>query len=214
MLTSDRMAAHDRWSRHDDTRTEDHFVHLHGVSWEDYERILAIRGDHPAPRISYLDGWLVFMSPSSNHELIKSRIACLVETWCLEHDVEFDPVGSWTIGEKRKRRGAEPDECYVFGPIGDRKVPDLAIEVVWTWGGIDKPEIYGKLGVREVWFWEKGVITPYRLHGERYRRMAVSKALPGIDLVQLATFLDRSSTSRAIREYRAALRRGRRKTRQ
>jgi Uma2 family endonuclease len=214
MLTSDRMAAHDRWARRDDNPTEDHFVHLHGVSWEDYERIVAMRGDHSAPRISYLDGWLVFMSPSSNHELITSRIARLVEVWCFEHDVDFNPVGSWTIGEKRKRRAAEPDECYVFGPMKNRKVPDLAIEVVWTSGGIDKLEIYRKLGVREVWFWEKGVITPYRLHGERYRRIATSKVLPGIDLPQLATFLDRSSARDAMREYRAALRRGRRKARQ
>jgi len=211
MLISERMAAHDRWSRHDDTRTEDHFVHLHDVSWEDYQRILAIRGDRSAPRISFLDGELEIMSPSNNHELIKSHIARLIEVWCLEHDVEFNAVGSWTIGEKRKRRAAEPDECYVFGPMAGRKVPDLAIEVVWTWGGIDKLEIYRKLGVREIWYWRKGEITPYRLHGERYRRIAASKVLPGIDLPQLASHLDRPFTSQAMREYRAALRRGRRK---
>ncbi|HTQ46620.1 MAG TPA: Uma2 family endonuclease, partial [Polyangiaceae bacterium] len=108
----------------------------------------------------------------------------------------------------------EPDECYVFGPMAGRKVPDLAIEVVWTWGGIDKLQIYRKLGVREIWYWRKGEITPYRLHGERYRRIATSKVLPGIDLRQLASFLDRPFTSQAMREYRAALRRGRRKTRQ
>lgn len=214
MLTSDRMAAHDRWSGHDDTRTEDHFVHLHGVSWGDYQRILAIRGDRSAPRISYLEGELEIMSPSENHENIKSHIGRLVEIWCLENAVDFTTVGSWTIGEKRKQRAAEPDECYIFGPLGSRKVPDLAIEVVWTWGGIDKLEIYRKLGVREIWYWRKGEITPYRLHGERYRCIATSKALPGIDLVQLASFLDRPWTSQAIREYRAALRRGRRKARQ
>jgi Uma2 family endonuclease len=214
MLTSDRMAAHDRWSRHDDTPTEDHFVHLHGVSWEDYERILAIRGDHSAPRIAFLEGELEIMSPSSNHELIKSHIGCLVEAWCLEGDVEFNAVGSWTIGEKRKKRAAEPDECYVFGPMAGRKVPDLAIEVVWTWGGIDKLDIYRKLGVREVWYWRKGEITPYRLQGMRYRRIASSKVLPGIDSAQLASFLGKPFASQAIREYRAALRRARRKARQ
>jgi hypothetical protein len=43
------------------------------------------------------------------------------------------------------------------------------------------------------------------LRGARYRRAAGSKVLPGIDLDQLASFLDRQSTSAAIREYRAAL---------
>jgi hypothetical protein len=33
-----------------------------------------------------------------------------------------------------------------------------------------------------------------------------SEALPGIDLEQLASFLDRPTASAAIREYRAALR--------
>jgi len=30
---------------------EDHFVHLDGVTWADYERLLEIRGDHSAPLI-------------------------------------------------------------------------------------------------------------------------------------------------------------------
>ena len=36
----------------DDTPREDHFVHLRGATWADYERVLAIRGDHWAPRIA------------------------------------------------------------------------------------------------------------------------------------------------------------------
>lgn len=35
---------------------------------------------------------------------------------------------------------------------------------------------------------------------------AASDALPGIDLGQLASFVDRPTTSQAISEYRAALR--------
>jgi hypothetical protein len=35
---------------------------------------------------------------------------------------------------------------------------------------------------------------------------SASKELPGIDLEQLAGFLDRESTSAAVREYRGALR--------
>lgn len=214
MLTSDRMAVHD-WFTHDGTPTEDHFVHLHGVSWEDYERILAIRGDRSAPRICYLEGELEIMSASFDHEAIKGFIGRLVETWCTERGIDFLTLGSWTIGDKRKRRAAEPDECYAFGEDARRrakrqKAPDLAIEVVWTWGGIDKLEIYRKLRVREVWFWEEGAITPYRLYGEHYRRIRSSSVLPGIDLVQLASFLDRPSTSKAVRDYHAALRRDRR----
>jgi hypothetical protein len=30
--------------------TEDHLVQLHGVTWEDYERLLVMRGDKSAPK--------------------------------------------------------------------------------------------------------------------------------------------------------------------
>jgi len=193
----------------EDPPREDHFVHLYGVSWADYERVLEIRGDHSAPRITYLEGTLEIMSPSLPHDSIKSTIGCLVEVWCLEHDIEFLTVGSWTVKNKRKKRGVEPDECYVFSGFAAPKRPDLAIEVVWTSGGIDKLDVYRKLGVPEVWYWAKGAIRVYRLRGERYVTVRASIALRGIDVVMLASFLDRPTTSRAIRDYRAALRQGR-----
>ena len=185
----------------------DHVVCLHDVSWSDYERILRVRGDHSAPRIAYLEGELEIMSPSHSHEVIKSFIGCLVETYCMENDIEFSPVGSWTLKERPKKRGAEPDECYVFGEVKNPSRPHLAIEVEWTSGRIDKLDIYRKLGVREVWYYRDGRITPYVLRGERYREVARSKALPDIDLEEVASLLDRPTASRAIREYQRALRR-------
>jgi Uma2 family endonuclease len=187
---------------------EDRVVYLSDVTWADYQRLLAMRGDRSAPRISYLEGLVEIMSPSRTHDVIKSRIGCLVEVYCLENDIEFEVCGSWTIGERRVRRGAEPDECYLFHGSRNPKRPDLAIEVVWSSGGIDKLDVYRKLGVREVWYWRRGearVIQPYVLHGERYRASRKSKMLPGIDLEELASFLDRPTASQAIRAYRAAL---------
>jgi Uma2 family endonuclease len=185
---------------------QDHRIRLHGATWADYQRLLELRGDHSAPRIAYLEGEIEIVSPSRDHESIKSRIGCLVEAWCLEREVEFSAYGSWTLEDKAAERGVEPDECYVFGAAAERARPDLAIEMVWTSGGLDKLEIYRKLGVREVWFWHRGRITVHRLCGERYQEVAASEVLPGIDLAELAGFLDRPTTSQAIRDYRAALR--------
>ena len=183
----------------------DHYVVLHDVPWKDYERLLEIRGECSAPRFTYLEGELEIMSPSASHESIKSFIGRLVETYCLEHEIEFWTVGSWTLKNKAKKRGAEPDECYVFGGASFTKRPDLAIEVAWTDGRIDKLDVYRELGVAEVWYWRDSAIEVYLLRGSRYRRAARSKALPGIDLRELASFLDRPTTSRAIRDYRAAV---------
>lgn len=190
------------------TRASEHdrIVVLDGATWSDFQRLLEIRGDRPVPRFSYLEGSIQMMTPSRSHESLKSLIGSLVEAYCLERGIEFSTYGSWTLEKKDADRGLEPDECYVFGDVEEPQRPDLAIEVVWTSGGLDKLEIYRKLGVPEVWYWQKGELRAHRLKDERYSSLERSEALPEIDLDQLAGFLDVTPTSRAIREYRDALR--------
>lgn len=111
---------------HDDTTDADPIVVLHDVSWEDYERLLEMRvADHSAPRISCLEGEVEILSPSRDHEVIKSRIGRLLEAWCIDRGIELEAVGSWTLKNERKRRGAEPDEGYIFG-TEKRERPHLA----------------------------------------------------------------------------------------
>jgi Uma2 family endonuclease len=188
----------------DDRPTEDHVVWLSDVSWDDYVRILEIRGDRSAPRISYLEGTLEIMSPSRDHETIKSLIGCLIEAYCLEAGIKFLPVGSWTLKERAKERGTEPDECYLLGDVQAQR-PHLAIEVIWTSGRLDKLEVYRKLGVQEVWVWRKGRIQVHGLRGERYDALDASEVLPGLDIGLLTRFLDRPTAYDAIRDFRAAL---------
>jgi Uma2 family endonuclease len=189
-------------------QVEDHddVVRLHGVTWADYERLLEIRGESAVPRYTYLEGELDIMNPSHTHESVKSVIGCLVEVWCQERGIEFETLGSWTLKNQAAERGAEPDECYVFGDRPEAEYPDLAIEVQWTRGGLDKLEVYRKLGVRELWYWSKGRIQVHELRGEHYAPIASSRLLAGIDLELLASLVERKPTSRAVREYRAALR--------
>jgi Uma2 family endonuclease len=194
------------FAEHDERPVEDRIVLLRNATWADYQRHLEMRGDHSAPRIAYLDGVLEIMSPSLSHETLKSLIGCLLEAWCLEKNLEFRTCGSWTLENKAESRGVEPDECYVFGNVSEPRQPDLAIEVVWTSGGLDKLEIYRKLNVREVWFWRRGRLTVHVLRGEAYEEAPRSEVLPDIDLAELARFLDRPTTSQAIRDYRESLR--------
>lgn len=198
------MSSQARYRQSDPQPTHDDIIHFSEVSWDDYERLLVMRGDHSAPRIAYLEGEVEIMSPSQTHESIKSVIGRLVETYCLERDIVFSTYGSWTLKDKARNRGAEPDECYVFGAAPAER-PHLAIEVVWTHGRIDKLEIYHQLGVAEVWYWRLGRIEPYCLRGERYVPVTASEVLPGLDLELLAGFLDRPTTSEAIRGYRQAI---------
>ena len=185
--------------------TADGRVVMHGVSWAHYEALLALRGDASSPRIAYLDGAMELMSPSKDHERVKSYIGRLVEAFALERGVDLSPYGSWTLKEAPKQAGVEPDECYLIGADQKRDTPDLVIEVVWTSGGIDKLEAYRRLGVQEGWFWKDGALRLYELSAGSYVERAHSVVLPGLDVPLLVSFLDRPTAMQAVRAFRAAL---------
>ncbi|MGQ0508675.1 MAG: Uma2 family endonuclease [Myxococcaceae bacterium] len=175
------------------------------LRWEQFEAFLRARGDTSANRIAYLDGVLEIMSPSDNHEVIKKNIARLLEAWALREDVELEGYGSWTLKQRRKKSGVEPDECYFRGPRAGRKVPDLALEVVWTTGGTDKLEIYRRLGTREVWIWEAGAIRVFCLGASGYTRFTRSSVLPELDVRLLSRYCTRPDQHRAVKAFLRAL---------
>ena len=183
----------------------DSIIRLDGVGWADYQRLLAIRGERSVPRLTYLAGALELMSPSITHESIKSMLGRLIEAWCFENKLDITPYGSWTLENKESLRGVEPDECYVLGDTLNPVCCDLAIEVIWTSGSINKLDVYLKLGVQEVWIWKDGAIRVYCLSDEKYQEHSASDLLAGIDLPQLLEYIETRPMTRAVREYRAAL---------
>jgi Uma2 family endonuclease len=183
----------------------DDIVCLHGLTWAQFEAILEARGERAAPRITYLEGELELRSPGPSHERIKTVIARLLEVWGLECDVVIEGVGSWTLRREDKERGVEPDECYFVGRT-DGDAPDLAIEVVWSHGSIDKLSVCGPLGVREVWIWEDGRVTIHALRGEGYVVVARSEVLPSLDLEAMLRHADPLAQDASARAWRKALR--------
>ena len=186
-----------------DTADSDQIVVFHDVTWEDYERVLEIRGDKSAPRINYLEGELEIMSPSRDHEQIKNIIGHIVEAWCIDHGIRAISAGSWTVKGQEEDGAAEADECYIFG-TAPRDRPQLAIEVDWSRGSIDKLRLYEKLGVDEVWICRKGVIEVHVLAGKRFVKAERSRLLPALDLELLASVLDRDSITDAVLDFRKA----------
>ena len=180
-------------------------VVTHGVPWSHFEAQLALRGDTPVPRMAYLDGALELMRPSKDDERIKSYLGCLLEAYALETGRDLSPYGAWTLKHAPAAAGLEPDECYIVGSDQDRRVPDLAIEVVWTSGGIDKLEIYRRLGVGEVWTWRDERIEVHLLEGDRIERAERSGLFPDLDLDLLVSLLDRPTALQAVRALRETL---------
>jgi len=184
---------------------KDQGVFLHNVSWEQYEAILAIRGESSVPRMTYLRGELELMSPSMDHEGIKTMIGRLVEAYAETKRIDLNGFGSWTLKEKALELGAEADECYIIGRAEGRERPDFAIEVHWTHGGLDKLEVYRGLEVPEVWMYEEDRIVIYQLLDNAYQRVVRSDYLPNLDLAELLEYLDIHNQSAAVRAYRVSL---------
>ena len=186
--------------------TADQRIVTYGVPWSHYEAQLALRGEGSVPRMAYLEGALELMSPSKEHERAKSYIGRLVEAYAMDRGIDLSPYGAWTLKSAPMRSGVEPDECYIFGNDQSKQLPDLAIEVVWTSGGLDKLEIYRRLGIGEVWFWKDGRIEVHVLREERYEPVDRSPLFPDLDVGLLCSFLDRPTAIQAVRAFREALR--------
>jgi Uma2 family endonuclease len=106
---------------------EQRFV-IHGVSFKDYV-VLREALDIPGLRMTYCEGVLELMSPSTEHEDKKKTIARLIELYALERDVTLYGYGNATFRREAKERGCEPDECWTVGGKL-RDYPDVALEVI------------------------------------------------------------------------------------
>jgi Uma2 family endonuclease len=186
---------------------QDQHVVLREMAWQDYEALLALRGDRAGVRMYYLDGEIEIMSPAKIHEGRKKALARLLEVWAMESDVDLNGFGSWTLKNEIREAGAEPDECYIVGP-SEKSAPDLAIEVEWSrTTGLAKQEIYRRLAVRELWTLKSdGRLVVRVLEKGQWAERPKSKLFPKLDLVWLRSFLDIEPQSRAVRALRDALR--------
>jgi Uma2 family endonuclease len=149
-------------------------------TWEQFEAIESLMADSPGLRITYLDGWIEFMTVGEEHESFKKALAILLEAYFFELGIEFFPVGSATRRDRARDVSFEPDESYY---IGSRKEhPDLAVEVTITSGSTNKLAKYLRLRIPEVWFWENNRLAVYRLRENNYEQVSRSELLPELDL--------------------------------
>jgi Uma2 family endonuclease len=149
-------------------------------TWEQFEAIESLMADSRGLRITYLDGWIEFMTVGEEHESFKKALAILLEAYFFELGIEFFPVGSATRRDRARDVSFEPDESYY---IGSRKEhPDLAVEVTITSGSTNKLAKYLRLRIPEVWFWENNRLAVYRLREDDYEQVSRSEFLPELDL--------------------------------
>lgn len=174
------------------------------VTWQAYESLLASLGNSSSYRLAYLSGILEIMSPSRSHELDKKAISRLLEVYLEEKQIRFWGLGSTTFRKEDQQAGKEPDECYCLDT--DQDIPDLAIEVIYTSGGVDILKIYQRLGVKEVWFWQNKQFTIYYLQDNNYQEKKYSQLLPDLDLALMAKYVTINDPLDAIVQWRQQVR--------
>jgi len=187
--------------------TADARVVMRGVGWHGYQSLHVLRGEERSrPKLAYLDGAVELMSPSRDHERINYKIGQIVTFYCVELGIPIAGYGKWTLKNEAKEAGAEPDECFIFDADPEAKDrPDLVIEVIWTSGGIDKLEIYRRLGISEAWFWDDDTIVVYVLGSNGYERRERSTWLPDLELGLVCQLAKLATANEQVQALRASL---------
>lgn len=133
------------------------------LSWERYEAVLEALGDRPGLRITYLDGRLTLGSPSRTHDWHENAIGRLVESVATGLGIPWECAGHATFRREELAGGVEGDNTYYFGmnaqimtgpvdiDLATQPPPDLAIEVELSNRADDSVEVWGRIGVPEVW---------------------------------------------------------------
>ncbi|MGL6340298.1 MAG: Uma2 family endonuclease, partial [Waterburya sp.] len=125
---------------------QDQILILSGMTWLDFEKLNSEK--YSGYKISYFAGEIVIVSPGRNHERIAEIINYLVVAYCRQHNILFFPFRS-TILKIPPLVAKEPDVSFAFNT--DKNLPDLAIEVIFSSGGIIDLQKYQALGIKEVW---------------------------------------------------------------
>lgn len=173
------------------------------LTWREFKAVEQLI-DRPGLRLSFLDGVLeIRKMPVKKHEIIKKRIASLVEIYLEFLGLDFTPTGSVTLENEFEKVKREGDESYELG--ANRKHPDLVIEVVVSSGGINKLEAYKRLQIPEVWFWMNDELLFYSLGNDGYEAVSKSPLLPSLDVGLLMRCINTENHAQALREFRAGI---------
>jgi Uma2 family endonuclease len=181
----------------------DSVLTLHGVSWDVYEELLHVVSETTALRISYDDGTLQIMSPSSTHEKHVWLIGQMVGLLSLRLRIRVLYYGSSTMKKARKQKGVEPDACFYVQNatlVGTKKEidfnidppPDVVVEVDLHHESLSKFPIYADLGVPEIWRYDGEALTMHHLREGQYLASEASQSLPVLTSAVLTEFLARS----------------------
>lgn len=188
------------------TTTPDQHIVVPGT-WEQFKSIQKGFEHSRGVRLFYYDGTIELLMPGRDHEIFAHIIGCLVTLFLAQKGVFFQPTGAMTQ-EQEGTASAQADQSYCSRRV--KPIPDLSIEVVFTSDGANKLKRYQALGVAEVWFWQDGVLSFYRLGADGYERCDRSQfeelADLDSDLLKRCILMAETGAGEAVRVFQQAMR--------
>lgn len=178
---------------------------LRGISWELYEQLRDIP-DNWGKRMTYDEGDLEIMSPSSKHEDFARLLARMLDAFTEELSIPIRGLRSTTWKSADRKRGLEADECYFVKnesrvrhleefDLARDPPPDIVIEVEMSRSAIRKLPLYAALGVPEVWRCSKGKVVFLHLSEDgQYVESQNSLNVPSLESSALNRFLAERAT--------------------
>jgi Uma2 family endonuclease len=198
-------------------------LHLNGVDWRTYSRLLRALGDRPGLRVAYDRGDLEMMSPGLELDDDARFLGDMVFVLTEELRLPLKRGGSTTLRRRLRRRGIEADECFWIANAhrlaGRRRLdlrtdppPDLAIEVDVSQSSLDRLGIYAALQVPEVWRLEGDSLTffvlgPNKSYAQAAESCSFSQVTPSDLMVFIQQAREAGDQNDVIREFRNWIRR-------
>lgn len=187
-------------------KSRDQHIIYSGITWQQFKLIQAGFAESSGIHLYYYNNTIEILMPGREHEVFKSIIGMLIELFCLQKSIKFEPLGS-TTQESPEIASAEPDESYCFG--ASKPIPELAIEVIFTSGSPNKLQRYQALEIPEVWFWQDSVFSLYHLQNNNYQIISRSQipelAALDIELLTRCVLIAQTSRLEAMKTFRDAL---------
>lgn len=152
---------------------------------------------------------LEIMAPVRKHERIKELTGRLIIAYCDAKEIDYFSFGSTTLKNKEFKVGKEPDTSYAIEltlpPLSlaaltvvlskhsliEKEVPDIAVEVNQTSGRINDLEKYKRLGIQEVWLWNKNNNLEFHiLTNNEYSKSEQSKFLTNLESKTIQKYVE------------------------
>ncbi len=175
--------------------TGDQRIVIRGVGWDVYDCLSEAIGEDQHVRLAYDGEDLEIMTVGYPHERYRERLGKIVAAVSKAFGIARDTAGETTWKRAKVKRGLQADQCYYFQPdklaavqaawarkakkIAHYPNPDLVIEIDLSEPKVDRPGIYAKLQIAEVWRFDGESVVIEQLQSDgSYAPAESSRFLP------------------------------------